>query len=459
MRYFAFADREDHIRLIENVAKGSDALFIILAGVKRRAGAALGADTRLLEWDNFTAEALAKLDMDHRDRIIISALEPGRFAPLMKFLEKMDPPAPILSLMEADRQLPSASALNVSVVDLTEAAGKMLRREWRFIEIKRRAVELYRLLKNAGKIAILTQNDPDPDAIASGLGVQALLGRNRTTAPILTLGDVTRNENVAMIRLLKTTVRTVSPEELREFDRIVTVDVQPAYFGPDPGFTVDAVIDHHPSTNHIDAAFSDVNMHYGATSTMVHEYLCALGVKVTRRLATAMLYGIMTDTMRLERGASSRDFEAFDSLWPAADKDMISNMARPRLNAEELGYFVRAIRRRRLKGDFLFLWLGRIQRNDIIPRLADFSLQIGEALFTATCGIYRGELIVSFRSLDAERNAGAYASALFSKWGSAGGHHSMAKAVISLQAFKSSFGLTRLNDVREKVSRLIEDKI
>jgi hypothetical protein len=80
-------------------------------------------------------------------------------------------------------------------------------------------------------------------------------------------------------------------------------------------------------------------------------------------------------------------------------------------------------------------------------------------LFTATCGIYRGELIVSFRSLDAERNAGAYASALFSKWGSAGGHHSMAKAVISLQAFKSSFGLTRLNDVREKVSRLIEDKI
>jgi nanoRNase/pAp phosphatase (c-di-AMP/oligoRNAs hydrolase) len=459
MRYFAFADREDHIRLIEDVAKGSDALSIILNGVKRRAGAARGADTRLLEWDNFTAEALAGLDMDKRDRVIISALNPGRFAPLMKFLEKMDSPPPILSLMEADGQLSSAGTLNVSVVDLTEAAGKMLRREWRFIEIKRRAGELYSLLKNAGKIAILTQNDPDPDAIASGLGLQALLGRNRATAPILTLGNVTRNENVTMIRLLKTTVRTVSPEELREFDRIVTVDVQPAYFGADPGFTVDAVIDHHPPTNFAEAAFSDVNMHYGATSTMVHEYLCALGVKVTRRLATAMLYGIMTDTMRLERGASSHDFEAFDALWPVADKDMISNMARPRLNAEELGYFVRAIRRRRLKGDFLFLWLGRIQRNDIIPRLADFSLQIGEALFTATCGVFRDEMIVSLRSMDAERNAGAYASALFSKWGSAGGHHSMAKAVISLQAFKSSFGLTRLDDVREKVSRLIEDKI
>lgn len=459
MRYFAFADREDHIRLIEDVAKGSDALFIVLAGVKRRPGSVRGADTRLLEWDNFTAEALAALDMDHRDRVIISALNPGRFAPLMKFLEKMDSAPPVLAMTEEVGALPSAGTLDVSAVDLTEAAGNMLRREWRFIELKRRAGELYNLLKDAGKIAILTQNDPDPDAIASGLGLQALLGRNRATAPILTLGEVTRNENVAMIRLLKTTVRTVEPEDLREFDRIVTVDVQPSYFGPDPGFTVDAVIDHHPRTNHTETAFSDVNMNYGATSTMVHEYLCALGVRITRRLATALLYGIMTDTMRLERGASSRDFEAFNALWPTADKDLISNMARPRLNAEELGYFVRAIKRRRLMGDFLFLWLGRIKRDDIIPRLADFSLQIGEASFTATCGIFRGELIVSFRSLDAERNAGAYAGALFSKWGSAGGHHSMAKAVISLQAFKSAFGLARLDEVREKVSRMIEDKI
>ncbi|MBF0292340.1 MAG: DHH family phosphoesterase [Nitrospinae bacterium] len=459
MRYFAFADREDHIRLIEDLAKASDALFIILTGIKRRAGAANSPDTALLEWDDITAEALADLDMDGRDRVIVSALEQKRFAPLIEFLKKMDSAPPVLAMMETEGKFPSAGALNISSVDLTEATGNILRREWRLIEIKRRAGELYNLLKDAGKIAILTQNDPDPDGIACGLGLQALLGRNRTTAPILTLGNVTRNENLAMIRLLKTTVRAVEPEDLREFDRIVTVDVQPHYFGPDPGFTVDAVIDHHPPGNHSEAAFSDVNIHYGATSTMVHEYLSALGVKITRRLATALLYGIMTDTMRLERGASSRDFEAFDALWPTADKDMISNMARPRLNAEELGYFVRAIKRRRLMGDFLFLWLGRIKRDDIIPRLADFSLQIGEASFTATCGVFRGELIVSFRSMDAERNAGAYASALFSKWGSAGGHHSMAKAVISLQAFKSSFGLTRLDEVREKVSRMIEDKI
>lgn len=459
MKYFVFADREDHIRLIEDLAKGSDAVFVILNGLKPWPDIGRGASDGLLEWHDITAEALAELDLNQRDRIIISAREPGLFAPLIEFLKNMDSAPPVLAMMEAGAQLPSAGKLNVSAVDIMESAGNMLRREWRLIEIKRRAGELYNLLKDAEKVAILTQNDPDPDAIASGLGVQALLGRNRATAPILTLGEVTRNENVAMIRLLKTTVRTVQPESLREFDRIVTVDVQPSYFGPDAGFTVDAVIDHHPPTSPLETAFSDVNIHYGATSTMVHEYLSALGVKITRRLSTALLYGIMTDTMRLERGASSRDFEAFDALWPLADKDLISNMARPRLNAEELGYFVRAIRRRRLRGDFLFLWLGRIKRADIIPRLADFSLQIGEASFTATCGVFRGELIVSFRSLDAEMNAGAYAGALFSKWGSAGGHHSMAKAVISLQAFKSSFGLTRLDDVREKVSRLIEEKI
>jgi nanoRNase/pAp phosphatase (c-di-AMP/oligoRNAs hydrolase) len=459
MRYFVFADREDHIRLIEDLAKGSEAFFVILADRKLRPGAGRGVLAEILEWNDITAEALAGLGLNQRDRIIISAREPARFTPLLEFLAKMSAAPPVLGIVEAGERLPPTGSLNVSCVDITSAAGNMLRREWRLIELKRRAGELYALLKDAGKIAILTQNDPDPDAIASGLGVQALLGRNRATAPILTLGEVTRNENVAMIHLLKTAVRTVTPEVLREFDRIVTVDVQPSYFGPDPGFTVDVVIDHHPSSRPLEAAFSDVNMHYGATSTMVHGYLCALGVKITRRLATALLYGIMTDTMRLERGASSRDFEAFGALWPLADKDLLTNMARPRLNAEELGYFVRAIKRRRLRGDFLFLWLGRIKRGDIIPRLADFSLQIGEASFTATCGVYRGELIVSFRSLDAERNAGAYASALFSKWGSAGGHHSMAKAVISLQAFKNSFGLKRLDDIREKVTRLIEDKI
>jgi nanoRNase/pAp phosphatase (c-di-AMP/oligoRNAs hydrolase) len=371
----------------------------------------------------------------------------------------MEAPPPVLAIVDTGESPPFAKNINVSAVNLAEVARNALRREWRLMDTKRRAGELFDLLENAEKVAILTQNDPDPDAIASGLGLQALLGRNRATAPIVTLGKITRNENVAMVRLLKTVVRTVKVSDLREFDRIVTVDVQPPYFGPNPGFTVDAVIDHHPSIKSFEAGFSDVNINYGATSTMVHEYLSAHGVKITRRLATALLYGIMTDTMRLERGASSRDFEAFDALWPAADKDLITSMARPRLNAEELGYFVRAIRQRRLVGDFLFLWLGKINREDIIPRLADFSLQIGEASFTATCGIFGKEVIVSFRSLDPERNAGAYASALFSSWGSAGGHHSMAKAVINLRAFKNSFGLTMISEVRDKILRLIEEKI
>ena len=62
-------------------------------------------------------------------------------------------------------------------------------------------VERIRSLFDEGKkIHILLQHDPDPDAIGSALALRELLGRNRTTTPIVTFGEVTRPENLAMIR-------------------------------------------------------------------------------------------------------------------------------------------------------------------------------------------------------------------------------------------------------------------
>ena len=89
MGYFVFADREDHIRLIEDLAKGSESAFVIVGGLELWPDVGRGALDGLLEWDDITAEALAKLDMDQHDRIIISARVPQRFAPLMEFLENM----------------------------------------------------------------------------------------------------------------------------------------------------------------------------------------------------------------------------------------------------------------------------------------------------------------------------------------------------------------------------------
>src|SRR5690606_35381864 len=53
-----------------------------------------------------------------------------------------------------------------------------------------RVVKIRRLLDQREKIAILLQPDPDPDGIASAYALRTLLGRKRTTAPIVSFGEV-----------------------------------------------------------------------------------------------------------------------------------------------------------------------------------------------------------------------------------------------------------------------------
>ena len=58
------------------------------------------------------------------------------------------------------------------------------------------------------KLGILLQPDPDPDGIACGYALRALLGRKRPTAPLISFGEVTRPENRAMVAALGIDVRT-----------------------------------------------------------------------------------------------------------------------------------------------------------------------------------------------------------------------------------------------------------
>ncbi|MBI5815217.1 MAG: DHH family phosphoesterase [Nitrospinae bacterium] len=443
MRYYAFVDRPDHLPLIRKLSDGADGLTVV------------NVDPQ----DGVDMAEVEALGVSTNDRVVISAAALEGFSEVIARLSSMPDPPSILVLAENAGENKSLEGSNVSVVDLMDHASHRLNREWRMIETRRKAHALVDSLKDAGQIAIVLQDDPDPDAIACGLAVQALLGRNRATAPMVTFGSVTRNENVAMVKMLKTVVLTVTSADLKAFDRIVMVDVQPPYFDNDQIPRVDAVIDHHPYPVEYDATFKDVNTMYGATSTMMYEYLTASGERITKRLATALLYGVMSDTMRLERGATRRDFEAFTALWPMANKDMLSDMARPRLKNGELKYFTRAIRNRHLSGDFLFIWLGRVDKEDIIPRLADFSLQMGESSFSVTCGVVRNEVVISLRSLDPERNAGEVARSLFGRWGGAGGHHAMAKAVFPLAAFKRAFALTKMKEVSGKTLAILKEEL
>ena len=108
-----------------------------------------------------------------------------------------------------------------------------------------RVQQYQRYFSDADRVLILLHNDPDPDAMASGLALRNLLRRTKTTAILGALQGVTRPENLRMANLLDIHVETMTPAAIAEFERIAMVDVQPHYFG---GLLdrVDLVIDHHP---------------------------------------------------------------------------------------------------------------------------------------------------------------------------------------------------------------------
>ena len=320
-------------------------------------------------------------------------------------------------------------------------------------------VERIRSLFASGKkIHILLQHDPDPDAIGSALALRELLGRNRATTPIVTFGTITRPENLAMVRLLDIQIEQISYEDLhKDGARLALVDVQPPYFEKPLG-RVDLVVDHHPKRIAFNARFADLRSNYGATSTIFTEYLRAAGMEPSQRLATALVYGIKTDTLFLERGSNLADLSAFNFLYPIANKAMISRIERPALPREDLEAMGRALSRLQVENGVAVIHLGEINREDVIPQLAEFCLQIEGVDWSVVSGLVKDRVVISVRNVGYVKSAGEIMKKLYDDIGSAGGHRAMAKAVVPLDRFKERFGEVSERVIRDAMVPMIVDR-
>ena len=168
----------------------------------------------------------------------------------------------------------------------------------------------------------------------------------------------------------------------------------------------------------------------------------------SQRLATALLYGIKTDTLFLERGSNLADLEAFTYLYPLANRALISRIERPALPREDLEALGRALSRLQLHDGVAVIHMGEIKREDVISQMAEFCLQIEGVYWGVVSGLCEDRVVISVRNVGYVRSAGDIMKRLFDTIGSAGGHRTMAKAVVPLDRFKEQFG-----EVSEKVIR------
>lgn len=305
-----------------------------------------------------------------------------------------------------------------------------------------RLAQLQGVTDSAERIALLLQDDPDPDGIASAIALRTVLGRNRATTPLFAFGETTRAENLAMLRLLDVPIEIADTETLRGFPCVALLDVQPAYFGPRlPRAQV--VIDHHPRVSAVEADYCDLRSQYGATSTILTEYLEAAGADVSQRLATALLYGIKSDTLMLNRETGPADLRAFMSLYPLTNYSILRRIERPELPLAFADFLARVLTRVRKQNGLLTLHVGAVDREAVIPQMADFCMQFESTEWAVVSGKWQGCVVLSVRNPGYGRSAGDVVRKLFGAIGRAGGHRSMAKAVVPLRHWRHAFGSTR----------------
>lgn len=291
--------------------------------------------------------------------------------------------------------------------------------------------------RGARKALVLTHDNPDPDSIASAFGLSHLL-ENLAGVPTTVAygGIVGRAENRALVRVLKLPLVPVSRIVFDDYDLIALVDTQPECGNHSvlPRYPVNIVLDHHPERVSSRAAdFAEVGGDYGATATIVAGYVRAAGIVPDARLATALFYGIKSDTRDLGREFEPVDVELYHWLFPLVDHKALSKIEHPQVPAHYFAALHRAIGRARRHGEAVVADLGEVYAPDIVAEVAERLLSLEDTRWSLAFGEFEGHLYFSVRTSDRRMNAGRLVREVLGGFGgSAGGHGSMAGGRVPL---------------------------
>jgi nanoRNase/pAp phosphatase (c-di-AMP/oligoRNAs hydrolase) len=288
---------------------------------------------------------------------------------------------------------------------------------------------LRQTLRGLNRVLILPHNDPDPDAIAAALALRHLLTERLDVEGLVAYeGIIGRAENKALMRYLGNPFRHLTNADARRSGTVALVDTQPGA-GNNPlqsGRSPVIVIDHHPYREETGAvAFADVRPGVGATSTILTEYLQGADLEPPPWLATALFYGIKTDTLGLGRGAGQADMNAYFYLQPRIDVDALAEIERAQVPVEYFRSFDAALHAARAYNGVLIAYIGQMGYPDLAAEMADLLVRVEGTRWIICIGVYRDGLILSVRTRSRQGGAGKLAQHLVGVRGTAGGHGTM----------------------------------
>lgn len=290
----------------------------------------------------------------------------------------------------------------------------------------------------AGEDHVLIPINADPDAIASAMAVKRLLWRKAASVTISNVNQIERPDNLTMIRLISVNLVPWEQIDPAVFNQVVMVDSQPDHHERFSDLNPKAIIDHHPIGTPLQAPYQDIRPQYGATASILVEYLRAARITPSTKLATALYYAIKTDTSNFERQTLMEDLNAFQFVFRHSNIAVARRIESAEMRLDFLKYFKHALDTMRIRSGRAFVHFETVNNPDVCVQIADFLMRIDAVNWSVVSAICKQKLVVILRNDGIRKNAGRLAKLAFQRLGSAGGHKSAARAEVPLEALDAS---------------------
>ena len=260
------------------------------------------------------------------------------------------------------------------------------------------------LSKKKGSLSpllIVMHDYPDPDAIATAMALQYLAERaHGVRSRIVYKGIIGRVENRAMVSLLKIPIHKVRPSDIRSYENAALIDTQPEFENnPYPrNKKVTLVIDQHPYVKRPFAELAIIDTDCGATSVILTQALLLSGLEIPKRIATALAYGILSDTLNLYRAHRADIIQTYLDILPLCDMRALIRIQNPPKSKKFFITLNRGLQDARAFHGLIVAHLGEVEHPDLVSEIADFFLTYKGMERSLCTGRYKGKLHVSLRS-------------------------------------------------------------
>lgn len=295
--------------------------------------------------------------------------------------------------------------------------------------------QLLDVIKDYEHIYIQPHNIPDPDAIASSFGLAELLKSLEIKTTIIYADSIEKANSKKMLEMFNIEmVAYDSGFELGSKDLLVLVDTQLGNANVTVlGEENVAVIDHHNMRDEDGYVFKDLRPQIGACSAIIASYFEILENEPSTDVATALLYGIMTDTDNLTRNNNKLDVDMFYRLYNRADFSKIKDLRMNEIGKDDIYAYAKALQNIEIYGPVGFIHIEDCN-DSLLGTISDMVYTIeGVAIVISYAKRIEG-IKFSIRSGLKKIKANLLVQYLLQHYGVGGGHDEMAGGFIKKEA-------------------------